>query len=115
MKKQIKVTLDEDLYNLISKKCMEELGEINLSLYTRILYNKQVKKTELSKYKKELKKIDKENKRIDKENKRIDKENKRLSIKEEMKKLRNQGLTYGEIGEIYSMTRQAIHQKLQDK
>ncbi len=108
MKKQIKVTLDEDLYNLISKKCMEELGEINLSLYTRILYNKQVKKTELSKYKKELKKIDKENKRIDKENKR-------LSIKEEMKKLRNQGLTYGEIGEIYCMSRQAIHQKLQDK
>ena len=108
MKKQIKVTLDEDLYNLISKKCLEELGEINLSLYTRILYNKEVKKTELSKYKKELKKIDKENKRIDKENKR-------LSIKDEMKKLRNQGLTYGEIGEIYSMSRQAIHQKLQEK
>tara|TARA_R100000781_G_scaffold108399_1_gene72918 strand:+ start:587 stop:913 length:327 start_codon:yes stop_codon:yes gene_type:complete len=108
MKKQIKVTLDNDLYNLISKKCMEELGEINLSLYTRILYNKEVKKTELSKYKKELKKIDKENKRIDKENKR-------LSIKDEMKKLRNQGLTYGEIGEIYSMSRQAIHQKLQEK
>ena len=101
MKKQIKVTLDEDLYNLISKKCMEELGEINLSLYTRILYNKQVKKTELSKYKKEIKKVDKENKR--------------LLIKDEMKKLRNQGLTYGEIGEIYSMSRQAIHQKLQDK
>ena len=101
MKKQIKVTLDENLYNLISKKCMEELGEINLSLYTRILYNKQVKKTELSKYQKELKKIDKQNKR--------------LSIKEEMKKLRNQGLTYGEIGKIYSMSRQAIHQKLQDK
>ena len=101
MKKQIKVTLDEDLYNLISKKCMEELGEINLSLYTRILYNKQVKKTELSKYQKEFKKIDKQNKR--------------LSIKEEMKKLRNQGLTYGEIGEIYSMSRQAIHQKLQEK
>ena len=101
MKKQIKVTLDEDLYNLISKKCMQELGEINLSLYTRILYNKQVKNTELSKYKKELKKIEKENKR--------------LSIKEEMKKLRNQGLTYGEIAEIYSMSRQAIHQKLQDK
>ena len=101
MKKQIKVTLDEDLYNLISKKCMEELGEINLSLYTRILYNKQVKKTELSKYKKELKKVNKDNKR--------------LLIKEEMKKLRNQGLTYGEIGEIYSMSRQAIHQKLQDK
>tara|TARA_R100000773_G_scaffold5353_1_gene5838 strand:- start:375 stop:701 length:327 start_codon:yes stop_codon:yes gene_type:complete len=108
MKKQIKVTVDEDLYNLISKKCIEELGEINLSLYTRILYNKEVKKTELSKYKKELKKIDKENKRIDKENKR-------LSIKDEMKKLRNQGLTYGEIGEIYSMSRQAIHQKLQEK
>ena len=101
MKKQIKVTLDEDLYNLISKKCMEELGEINLSLYTRILYNKQVKKTELSKYKKEFKKVNKDNKR--------------LLIKEEMKKLRNQGLTYGEIGEIYSMSRQAIHQKLQDK
>ena len=101
MKKQIKVTLDEDLYNLISKKCMEELGEINLSLYTRILYNKQVKKTELSKYKKELKKVNKDNKR--------------LLIKEEMKKLRNQGLTYGEIGEIYSMSRQAIHQKLQEK
>ena len=101
MKKQIKVTLDEDLYNLISKKCLEELGEINLSLYTRILYNKQVKKTELSKYKKEIKKVDKENKR--------------LLIKDEMKKLRNQGLTYGEIGEIYSMSRQAIHQKLQDK
>ena len=101
MKKQIKVTLDEDLYNLISKKCMEELGEINLSLYTRILYNKQVKKTELSKYQKEFKKIDKQNKR--------------LSIKEEMKKLRNQGLTYGEIGKIYSMSRQAIHQKLQEK
>ena len=101
MKKQIKVTLDENLYNLISKKCMEELGEINLSLYTRILYNKQVKKTELSKYQKEFKKIDKQNKR--------------LSIKEEMKKLRNQGLTYGEIGKIYSMSRQAIHQKLQDK
>ena len=101
MKKQIKVTLDEDLYNLISKKCMEELGEINLSLYTRILYNKQVKKTELSKYKKEIKKVDKENKRI--------------LIKDEMKKLRNQGLTYGEIGEIYCMSRQAIHQKLQDK
>jgi uncharacterized membrane protein (DUF106 family) len=101
MKKQIKVTLNEDLYNLISKKCMEELGEINLSLYTRILYNKEVKKTELSKYKKELKKVNKENKR--------------LSIKEEMKKLRNQGLTYGEIGEIYSMSRQAIHQKLQEK
>ncbi len=101
MKKQIKVTLDEDLYNLISKKCMEELGEINLSLYTRILYNKQVKKTELSKYKKEIKKVNKDNKR--------------LLIKEEMKKLRNQGLTYGEIGEIYSMSRQAIHQKLQDK
>ena len=101
MKKQIKVTLDENLYNLISKKCMEELGEINLSLYTRILYNKQVKKTELSKYQKEFKKIDKQNKR--------------LSIKEEMKKLRNQGLTYGEIGEIYSMSRQAIHQKLQEK
>ena len=84
MKKQIKVTLDEDLYNLISKKCMEELGEINLSLYTRILYNKQVKKTELSKYKKEIKKVNKENKRI--------------LIKDEMKKLRNQGLTYGEIG-----------------
>ena len=101
MKKQIKVTLDEDLYNLISKKCMEELGEINLSLYTRILYNKQVKKTELSKYKKEIKKVNKENKRI--------------LIKDEMKKLRNQGLTYGEIGEIYCMSRQAIHQKLQDK
>ena len=101
MKKQIKVTLDEDLYNLISKKCMEELGEINLSLYTRILYNKQVKKTELSKYKKEIKKGNKENKRI--------------LIKDEMKKLRNQGLTYGEIGKIYSMSRQAIHQKLQDK
>ena len=101
MKKQIKVTLDEDLYNLISKKCMEELGEINLSLYTRILYNKQVKKIELSKYKKEIKKVNKENKRI--------------LIKDEMKKLRNQGLTYGEIGEIYSMSRQAIHQKLQDK
>ena len=101
MKKQIKVTLDEDLYNLISKKCMEELGEINLSLYTRILYNKQVKKTELSKYKKEIKKVNKENKRI--------------LIKDEMKKLRNQGLTYGEIGKIYSMSRQAIHQKLQDK
>ena len=101
MKKQIKVTLDENLYNLISKKCMEELGEKNLSLYTRILYNKQVKKTELSKYQKEFKKIDKQNKR--------------LSIKEEMKKLRNQGLTYGEIGKIYSMSRQAIHQKLQEK
>ena len=101
MKKQIKVTVDEDLYNLISKKCMEELGEINLSLYTRILYNKQVKKTELSKYKKEIKKVNKENKRI--------------LIKDEMKKLRNQGLTYGEIGEIYCMSRQAIHQKLQDK
>ena len=101
MKKQIKVTVDEDLYNLISKKCMEELGEINLSLYTRILYNKQVKKTELSKYKKEIKKVNKENKRI--------------LIKDEMKKLRNQGLTYGEIGKIYSMSRQAIHQKLQDK
>tara|TARA_A100001035_G_C27474923_1_gene360540 strand:+ start:294 stop:599 length:306 start_codon:yes stop_codon:yes gene_type:complete len=101
MKKQIKVTLDEDLYNLISKKCMEELGEINLSLYTRILYNKQVRKTELLKYKRELKKINKNNKR--------------LLIKEEMKKLRNQGLTYGEIGEIYSMSRQAIHQKLQEK
>ena len=36
---------------------MEELGEINLSLYTRILYNKQVKKIELSKYKKEIKKL----------------------------------------------------------
>ena len=80
---------------------MEELGEINLSLYTRILYNKQVKKTELSKYKKEIKKVNKENKRI--------------LIKDEMKKLRNQGLTYGEIGEIYCMSRQAIHQKLQDK
>lgn len=80
---------------------MEELGEINLSLYTRILYNKQVKKTELSKYKKEIKKVNKENKRI--------------LIKDEMKKLRNQGLTYGEIGKIYSMSRQAIHQKLQDK
>ena len=101
MKKQIKVTVDEDLYNLISKKCMEELGEINLSLYTRILYNKQVKKTELSKYKKEIKKVNKENKRI--------------LIKDEMKKLRNQGLTYGEIGKIYSMSRQAIHQKLQEK
>ena len=101
MKKQIKVTLDEDLYNLISKKCMEELGEINLSLYTRILYNKQVKKTELSKYQKEFKKIDKQNKR--------------LSIKEEMKKLRNQGLTYGEIGKIYSMSMQAINQILQEK
>ena len=101
MKKQIKVTVDEDLYNLISKKCMEELGEINLSLYTRILYNKQVKKTELSKYKKEIKKVNKENKRI--------------LIKDEMKKLRNQGLTYGEIGKIYSMSRQAIHHKLQDK
>ena len=101
MKKQIKVTVDEDLYNLISKKCIEELGELNLSLYTRILYNKQVKKTELSKYKKELKKVNKNNKR--------------LLIKEEMKKLRNQGLTYGEIGEIYSMSRQAIHQKLQEK
>ena len=101
MNKQIKVTVNEDLYNLITKKCMEELGEINLSLYTRILYNKQVKKTELSKYKKEIKKVDKENKR--------------LLIKDEMKKLRNQGLTYGEIGEIYSMSRQAIHQKLQDK
>ena len=82
MKKQIKVTLDKDLYNLISKKCMEELGELNLSLYTRILY------------KKELKKVSRE------------------TIKEEMKKLRNKGLTYGEIGEIYSMSRQAIHQKL---
>lgn len=82
MKKQIKVTLDKDLYNLISKKCMEELGELNLSLYTRILY------------KKELKKVCRE------------------TIKEEMKKLRNQGLTYAEIGEIYSMSRQAIHQKL---
>ena len=80
---------------------MEELGEINLSLYTRILYNKQVKKTELSKYKKEIKKVNKENKRI--------------LIKDEMKKLRNQGLTYGEIGKIYSMSRQAIHQKLQEK
>ena len=101
MNKQIKVTVNEDLYNLITKKCMEELGEINLSLYTRILYNKQVKKTELSKYKKEIKKVNKENKRI--------------LIKDEMKKLRNQGLTYGEIGKIYSMSRQAIHQKLQDK
>tara|TARA_R100001509_G_scaffold149606_1_gene108118 strand:+ start:716 stop:1021 length:306 start_codon:yes stop_codon:yes gene_type:complete len=101
MKKQIKVTLDEDLYNLISKKCMEELGEINLSLYTRILYNKEVKKTELSKYKRELKKINKNNKR--------------LLLKDEMKELRSQGLTYGEIGEIYSMSRQAIHQKLKRK
>ena len=57
MKKQIKVTVDEDLYNLLCKKSIKELGEINLSLYTRILYNKEVKKTELSKYKKELKKI----------------------------------------------------------
>ena len=97
MKKQIKVTLDEDLYNLISKKCMEELGEINLSLYTRILYNKQFKKTELSKYKRELKK------------------DKRLLLKDEMKQLRSKGLTYGEIGKIYSMSRQAIHQKLQEK
>ena len=97
MKKQIKVTLDEDLYNLISKKCMQELGEINLSLYTRILYNKEVKKTEILKYKRELKKINTNNKI------------------NEMKKLRKQGLTYGEIGVIYSMSRQAIHQKLQDK
>ena len=97
MKKQIKVTLGEDLYNLISKKCLEELGEINLSLYTRILYNKQFKKTELSKYKRELKK------------------DKRLLLKEEMKQLRSKGLTYGEIGKIYSMSRQAIHQKLQEK
>ena len=97
MKKQIKVTLDEDLYNLISKKCMEELGEINLSLYTRILYNKQVKKTEILKYKRELKKI--------KINNKIN----------EMKKLRNQGLTYAEIGKIYSMSRQGIQQKLQEK
>ena len=97
MKKQIKVTLDEDLYNLISKKCLEELGEINLSLYTRILYNKQFKKTELSKYKRKLKK------------------DKRLLLKDEMKQLRSKGLTYGEIGKIYSMSRQAIHQKLQEK
>ena len=97
MKKQIKVTVDEDLYNLISRKCMEELGEINLSLYTRILYNKQVKKTEILKYKRELKKI--------KINNKIN----------EMKKLRNQGLTYAEIGKIYSMSRQGIQQKLQEK
>ena len=97
MKKQIKVTLDEDLYNLIRKKWLEELGEINLSLYTRILYNKQFKKTELSKYKRELKK------------------DKRLLLKDEMKQLRSKGLTYGEIGKIYSMSRQAIHQKLQEK
>ena len=76
---------------------MEELGEINLSLYTRILYNKEVKKTEILKYKRELKKINTNNKI------------------NEMKKLRKQGLTYGEIGVIYSMSRQAIHQKLQDK
>ena len=32
-----------------------------------------------------------------------------------MKQLRSKGLTYGEIGKIYSMSRQAIHQKLQEK
>tara|TARA_Y100000114_G_scaffold98392_1_gene91575 strand:- start:122 stop:415 length:294 start_codon:yes stop_codon:yes gene_type:complete len=97
MKKQIKVTLDEDLYNLISKKCKEELGEINLSLYTRILYTKHIKKTEILKYKRELKKI--------KRNNKIN----------EMKKLRSQGLTYAEIGKIYSMSRQGIQQKIQEK
>ena len=46
MKKQIKVTVDEDLYNLLCKKSIKELGEINLSLFTKILYNKHVKKVE---------------------------------------------------------------------
>ena len=37
MKKQIKVTVNEDLYNLLCKNSIKELGEINLSLFTKIL------------------------------------------------------------------------------
>jgi len=83
--KQVKVTIDENLYKLLCRKSVDELGEVNLSLFTRILYNKHVKKS------------------------------KSLLFKEEITKLRSKGLTYGEIGEIFGMSRQAVHQKLQNK
>ena len=82
MKKQIKVTVDEDLYNLLCKKSIKELGEINLSLFTKILYNKHVKKVE------------------------------NILLKSEIIKLRKKGLTYQDIGEIFGLSRQAIHQKI---
>ena len=82
MKKQIKVTVDEDLYNLLCRKSIKELGEINLSLFTKILYNKHVKKVE------------------------------NILLKSEIIKLREKGLTYSDIGEIFGLSRQAIHQKI---
>mgnify|MGYP003154913646 FL=1 len=75
--KQIKVTVDENLYKLLCKKSLEELGEVNLSLFTRALYHRQLA-SELFK----------------------------------MQTLRSKGLTYAEIGEIFGMSRQAVHQKL---
>ncbi len=82
MKKQIKVTVDEDLYNLLCRKSIKELGEINLSLFTKILYNKHVKKVE------------------------------NILLKSEIIKLREKGLTYSDIAEIFGLSRQAIHQKI---
>ena len=82
MKKQIKVTVDENLYNLLCKNSIKQLGEINLSLFTKILYNKHVKKVE------------------------------NILLKSEIIKLRKKGLTYSEIGEIFGLSRQAIHQKI---
>ena len=82
MKKQIKVTVDEDLYNLLCKNSIKELGEINLSLFTKILYNKHVKKVE------------------------------NILLKSEIIKLKNKGLSYSEIGEIFGISRQAVHKKV---
>ena len=76
--KQIKVTVDENLYKLLCKKSLEEFGEVNLSLFTRALYHKHL-----------------------------------TSDMFKMKTLRARGLTYGEIGEIFGITRQAVFKKFQ--
>ena len=76
--KQVKVTIDVNLYKLLCKKSIQKFGEINLSLLTRTLYHKYL-----------------------------------TSDIEKMIALRRKGLTFGEIGEIFGMSRQAIHQKFQ--
>ena len=76
--KQIKVTVDENLYKLLCKKSLEEFGEVNLSLFTSALYHKHL-----------------------------------TSDMFKMKTLRARGLTYGEIGEIFGITRQAVSKKFQ--
>jgi len=78
--KQIKITVDENLYKLLCQKCMQEFGELNLSLFTRALYHKHISDDMFK-----------------------------------METLRSKGLTYGEIGEIFGISRQAVHQKFQNK